>query len=740
MPPSYTPSAFRLVFFSKAFPTSLALFLAFFLPLFASKAQSRSMREEMDSLAETLQKNYLDTVLFKNSIFLAQRYISLQTDSALYYVQVAEKHAQKVKNPLYFAEIAIVRGSAYDRLGNAPAALKEAFNALKIGDSLQNESILARAYNLLGILHKGQDEYETAKNYWLKAYQIRLKQKEPRATAIVSNNLGAAYDLLEKYDSAVYFYNQSIALKLQQKDSIGAALSRTNIGVIFKKQTQYDSAKYHIETALRSVIDKENLHVIAICYLILGDIAEEEKEYDKMQFYGKKIYEIAQKAHMLDFLANSTRLLARSYAAKGNKNLAYDYLEQYIRYKDSLRNDENLKKIENIKYQYKLQQKDEENKRLQKETELQEVQIALAQAQIERRDAILWGLFFVGLAIILTAYLLYQNGQKQRKISKKLKEKNEALAQSQEDLKQVNEELNTTLQTVQNQKSDIEEKNKAITDSINYAQRIQEAILPEKAEIEAFLRPSFAPLSDFTQNSFVFYQPRDIVSGDFYFFQPLGEKNKSEKAILATADCTGHGVSGALMSMIGNELLTQIVIRNQIENPDEILNTLHQEIRRVLKQKQSKTYDGMDISVVKIDKKERTLSFAGAKTKLVSVFNGDLSVLKGDKMEIGGEQRESERVFSLQKLPFPHAIQQDGKTTFQIYLFSDGFQDQFGGEEGKKLGFSNFKRLLLQLSALPIEKQEEEIAHFFQTWKDTIGSPEAQVDDVMVLGLDLSKI
>jgi len=291
-------------------------------------------------------------------------------------------------------------------------------------------------------------------------------------------------------------------------------------------------------------------------------------------------------------------------------------------------------------------------------------------------------------------------------------------------------ELNENLRLVQLQKDEIEAqheetvqlnnqvelKNKQLADwqynlqsSIQYAKRIQNAILPLESEIKPYFK-------DF----FIFFKPKDIVSGDFYYFNQV--KNK---IIIAAVDCTGHGVPGAFMSLIANQLFYETIVEREILEPDKILNRLHVEIRRVLKQQETDNRDGMDMSLIVIDKEKNIVEYAGAKNPLVYFQENMVYFKKGDRMPIGGEQLEEERIFT------KHIIDISIPTTF--YLFSDGFQDQFGGEKSKKFMFSKLKDLLTQIHEKPLPDQKDILYHTFEDWRKI--SDQEQVDDVLILGV-----
>jgi len=292
--------------------------------------------------------------------------------------------------------------------------------------------------------------------------------------------------------------------------------------------------------------------------------------------------------------------------------------------------------------------------------------------------------------------------------------------ETEENLKESEEKLAEAQAIVELSKI-IEHKNRNIVASITYAQRIQEAMLPSEEKIRYIL-----------PESFIFFRPRDIVSGDFYWFSALTDANgKTEKIIIASVDCTGHGVPGAFMSLLGINLLNEIVNMRSITQADLILNELHKGIRKTLKQNETKTNDGMDMALCVIDLKNRTLEYAGAKSPLFYVQHEQAHFIKGNIVPIGGEQREVERLFTKhtivladeQGLPIPTAF----------YLFSDGYHDQFGQENNKKFGSRKLKEFLFQIHHQSASAQHDLLQQTFEQWKGSTN----QIDDVLVMGVKI---
>jgi serine phosphatase RsbU (regulator of sigma subunit) len=265
---------------------------------------------------------------------------------------------------------------------------------------------------------------------------------------------------------------------------------------------------------------------------------------------------------------------------------------------------------------------------------------------------------------------------------------------------------------VTEQKPVIEKKNEDITASINYASRIQESMLPSVERMKMIL-----------PNLFVLFKPRDIVSGDFFWFA-----EKDGKIIIAAIDCTGHGVPGAFMSMIGDAHLNQIVNTDAITSPDVILNKLHLRIRQALKQAETQNRDGMDMTICVIDRYRKIMEFAGAKNPIAYIQAGEVVQIKGDRYPIGGEQREDQRIFTKQIIPID-------KPTW-VYMFSDGFPDQFGGPENKKFMIRSLRDMFLQIHQLPFNEQLQLLDDTFEQWKN-YEEGNRQTDDVLVVGFKI---
>lgn len=294
---------------------------------------------------------------------------------------------------------------------------------------------------------------------------------------------------------------------------------------------------------------------------------------------------------------------------------------------------------------------------------------------------------------------------------RKIEEQNQFIRQINEEILAQNDEIKEQKEFIEEQNSLLHEQNLLIKGSIEYAKTIQSALLPKIEDIHKRL-----------PESFLFYKPRDIVSGDFYWVSSQEGAHK-DKLIIASVDCTGHGVPGAFMSVLGTTYLRQIVDIQGIWDVAEVLRLLNQNIRLVLKQKSGVNQDGMEMSICLIDKANKKLEFAGAKSPIVRIKGQDLELIQGDNIPIGGYHTDQEvRTFTR------HVIEDTHNTTF--YLFSDGYRDQFGEATNKRFFLKRFKQLLLDVAPKPMDAQREILEKTHIEWK----GDELQTDDIIVWG------
>ncbi len=338
----------------------------------------------------------------------------------------------------------------------------------------------------------------------------------------------------------------------------------------------------------------------------------------------------------------------------------------------------------------KLAGKDRFNSEIQIQKTEQQKKDAIANQEIQRQK-IVRNSFVGGFALMfLLAGVSYRNFRRKKKDNQII-------------IRQKTE--------VEKQKHLVEEKNREILDSIEYALRIQTAILPPQKVVKQYL-----------ENSFILYKPKDIVAGDFYWMDSVRLKQNGEEVILfAACDCTGHGVPGAMVSVVCHNALNRAVREFGLTQPSEILDKAAEIVLENFSKSEDEIHDGMDISICALNTKTKTLEWAGAYNPLLLIQNGQLTETKADKQCIG---------FNDNVKPFTnHQFNLQPDTS--IYLFTDGFADQFGGQRKRKLTKNKFRELLLSMQHLPIQQQAKELDHFITNYKQAT----EQTDDILVIGV-----
>jgi serine phosphatase RsbU (regulator of sigma subunit) len=330
-------------------------------------------------------------------------------------------------------------------------------------------------------------------------------------------------------------------------------------------------------------------------------------------------------------------------------------------------------------------------------------------------QTIAYGLLFYTVVVIIgliTAMAAHKNIELEKeRLQQKIRQLEIAYKQQNTNLEIKQDEIVKQLKSINENRSIIETQKKELEDSITYAFRIQQAILPPQYYMDKIL-PSY----------FIFYLPKSIVSGDFYFIE-----QEKDYAVIAAVDCTGHGVPGAMMSVIGYDLLNQAVKINHLTKPSEILTFVDEGVTNFLRQTndESGVHDGMDISVISIHKQLKIVEFAGAYHEVYFTHKQNIYELKGDKYPIGMNVDGVSDIYNNHGVP---VLPGD-----MIYMFSDGFADQFGGPKGKKFKYQSLKELLLQVSGMEPIEQKRAIAQKFSEWKEA----NEQVDDVLIIGVKI---
>jgi serine phosphatase RsbU (regulator of sigma subunit) len=553
--------------------------------------------------------------------------------------------------------------------GNYKNAVAFHLKALKIWEQVKNKKLIAVSNSDLGITFYYQENYEKAVYYWENALRTNPNKGSSDYMSDCSN-LGQAFIALSKYDEAITCLKKTLNYYGTNKNSTNYTNALSGIANIeFKKKNYTQALVYYTEIIkLREGANTRN-NDLAITYLNVSLIYGEFGKPIEALEYGLKGYQKALESDDKSELLHAYNNLNAAYAKTGKYEKAYEFSQLYTNLKDSLSNIESQKQINELDKQYQTEKKEKENQLLNKQLEIQQIQGKQQQ----------FFLIISAVILVLVAFLSFilyrQNKQKQR-VNLKLEIKNKI----------------------------IEEQHKDIIDSINYAKRIQQAILKEEEHVSAHLPPHF-----------ILFKPKDIVSGDFYW-----ALEKAEYLYVTAADCTGHGVPGAFLTMLGISYLNEINAREEILTPAEILYQLRDKIVKELS-RHGTTKDGMDISLIRLNLKTNELIWAGAFNPLWYIEKGILKEIKADKQPIG---------YAEDLKPFTnHTLHLNTNDT--VYLFTDGFADQFGGEKGKKYKYKQLEEKLLANSHKPLEEQKQLLHTSFNNWKGNL----EQVDDVTIIGI-----
>ncbi|MBI3501169.1 MAG: tetratricopeptide repeat protein [Bacteroidetes bacterium] len=588
--------------------------------------------------------------------------------------------------------------SAYDKIAfyygnkdNYSEALKNHLQALKISEEIGDKKEIAWAYNNIASVYLSQNNYSEALKNSSKALKIQEEiggNKKRLAyyygnTGVIyseegnhSQKLGDTAMANSYYSEARKNYITTIKIFEELGDKQGIASARYYIGEMYLYQKNYPEALKNYFASSKLFQQLEESQNVSIAYVAIGKVLIKQKKYSEALEYLNNGASLSKESKQKYFLKEMYSGLSETYEKLGQHMKALEYYKLYSDIKDSMSGGDMATKIAKLQNQYLAEQEEKIRKVEGAKKESEHI------AEVKQQKIIIYSVS-AGLILMLTlAFFIFRGYKQKQKANLLLADKNKI----------------------------IQEKNEDITDSINYAKRIQQAKLPSK-EIIYYALP----------DSFVLFKPKDIVSGDFYYF------HKNDKAVfIASADCTGHGVPGAFMSMIGSEKLDDALAHSA--DTSKILSHLNKGIKVSLHQTDSNesTRDGMDIALCSVDTDARVVKYAGANRPLWIIRNGQTVVeeIKATKKAIGGFTEDNQHFDS-------HEIKLQQGDTF--YLSTDGYADTFSGQDGKKLMTKRFKEILLDIQTKTMQEQEKYLDDFIENWK----AGTEQVDDILVIGVRL---
>ena len=613
--------------------------------------------------------------------------------------------AKKIKNQKLKSAIFNGLGNVAQEQGKYSQSLRYFQETLKIEESLHNTSNIGTIYGNMGIIYYRQEDYEKALEYYQKNLEIKIEINQKKQLYNTFYNLGEVYIQIKEYDKALNNFKKGIQNSEENNSKRGLALNYWGLGELHIALEDYDKAFEYLEKSHLLFEELGDTPYLSQVKVLIGQIYYQQNKYNKAIPYLKDAVKIAQEVGSPVPIKDAYELLFLVYQQMKNYPEALKNHILFMEMKDSLFNEENTKKLTQLEAEYHFSKK-EDSLKMRQERERANFEKSQEVNNLKQGMTFI-GLGLASLLVIILAIFFWdkqKSNHKLKDVNERLITSNKEIQITSEEVRTINESLQKTLKIVQEQKDDI-------TESISYAQRIQYAILPNQHKFERLF-----------SDSFVFFKPRDVVSGDFYFLEEV-----ENKIILATVDCTGHGVPGAFMSLIGNNLLIEIIINQRITDVNKILEKLHLGIRSILRQQETQNKDGMDAALVMIDKQNKTLEFAGAKSPIACIQNNDLKFIKGDNIYIGGIQTERERIFT------KHHISLEVPTS--IYLFSDGVQDQFGGKRGKKFTPKRLRSLLFENHQKSMMAQKESLQQTIENWQSEAN--EQQTDDMLLIGIKI---
>jgi serine phosphatase RsbU (regulator of sigma subunit) len=586
----------------------------------------------------------------------------------------------------------ILVGGCQYQIGKYPEALNAFQSALHLGELTKNLKIQAKALNNIGNIQDELKNYNLALSYLQQAVDIKNKLGDVKGATDTRENMATVYSKTKQYDRALEQYKSILRYKRENKEDAGVSITLMNIGYIYEKLGKLQSALEHYSESLKILYRIDDSKNLAVCLNNIGDIYYALGKYQQAIDSSKKSLEIGKKLNIKSSVKSTALSLTNSYVKRRDFKQAYYYHVLYSDMKDSLFNEESAKVLQEMETKYQTEKK-------QQEIEKQNLLIDKQQAQSRSQRIMLMAMLGGLILVILIAIQVFRGYKQKKKANALLSSKNAEIEEKNLFLNEANIEISQ-------KKAEIEEKNLNIMDSIRYAKRIQQTILPRDVFIEKNL-----------PQSFILYKPKDIVSGDFYWAERV-----ANRIFIAAVDCTGHGVPGAFVSIVGYNSLNRTVMEFKLTKPGEILNKLNDlVVDTFVRHSDSDIKDGMDMSLLTIDQDTGAIEFAGAQNPLYIVNAEGLVEIKGNKQPIGS---------SLEAKYFDNHVV-DAQKGDMLYLFSDGYIDQFGGPKGKKFMRKRFKEILQSIHQMDVQTQKLHLDNTIKDWmKD-----EDQLDDILVIGI-----
>lgn len=627
-------------------------------------------------------------------------------------------------------------GSVGQKQGSIDTAIEYFFRSLKMYEELlslcknskETEEInkgLATCFLGIGLVHKDQGALDKALEFFFKSLKINESIGNQEGMVICFNDIGCIYRDQGDYNKATDYYNKSLKICIETNDKKGMSLFYGNLGIVHtelgkiaaekkSKTENFNKAFKYFSMSMEISENLGNKSVISQIYIYKGILLSQMGEHKKAIESCINGVELSRSIGELNILKEAYKYISEIYANAGDYKNAYKSHLLFSNLNDSLFKSNDRKRFAEMQMIHEIENQEKELQLLNKDNQIQEAEI--------KKQTLIRNSFIIGFVLLLLlAFLIFNRYKIKKRANNELEARNRLISQQKEELVQKNELLhnkNTEIvlqgEEILSQRDELALKNemlthnnKVITDSIEYAKHIQEAILPD-----------IGLLKECFEDAFLLFRPRDVVSGDFYWFHKAGDV-----FFVGLADCTGHGVPGAFMSMIGNTLLNKIVIEKKILVPSEILAELHNDLLYSLTQSGKLFENSMDVSLCRVDIKNRMVTLSLANQRAYVFQNGAISGYSGGLFSIGEKFPKNHNVvFEDFEIPL-----EKGTT---IYMLSDGYTDQYSESESKKFGISRFEKTLEEIVQMSLPEQRERLDSMLESWKGN----GRQTDDITVIG------
>lgn len=634
----------------------------------------------VDSCIQVLKTLKEDTnkVKLLNSIAWDISYNNLQ--KGIDFSSQAFSLAKRINFEIIYSKILNTQGSIYADMAEQGKALTLFMEGIRYAKKYNQLAMLGALNNSLGNLYAHKNENKKALSYYFQSAEYLKKSQPNKLPDVAYGNIAGVYISSGKLDSAMFYLNMCLEYNLKNNVKNRLGNNYISLSEIYYELNNKEKCLISAQNAVRAALEINDVYTLSHAYLQLSDALYLNKNIKGAIDALNKGIVYAKNNGDISALETISQYLSSFYEDLNDYKKSLKYFKDYKMYKDSALNSESIQQTKNAEAKY-------ENEKKQKEIELLEQKEKVNEAENQKKKMYLLGAAIGIVILIFVLVILYKNNVLKQKTNK--------------DLEAFNIDVN-------HQKELVEVKNKEITDSINYARRIQQSILTSDTYFKKH-----------TTDFFILFKPKDIVSGDFYW-----ALNHENKFIVMNADCTGHGVPGAMMSMMGINFLNEIVNEKGLSNPAEILNQLRKDIIKALNPEGSliETKDGMDCCLCSFDFKNMKLKYANANNNFYIIRHKKLIVSKSNKMPVGAGHNANEHF-----IEYEIDIQENDL----IFSFTDGYADQFGGQKGKKFKYKQLEELLISNADLPLGDIKTKLNQTIEVWKGNL----EQVDDICVIGI-----